>query len=39
LGGHVSPLLEVWVTADSTPLMKRFDEKTGLNLMDPEAKQ
>ncbi len=39
LGGHVSPLLEVWVTADSTPLMKRYDEKTGLNLMDPDAKQ
>jgi uncharacterized protein len=38
LGGHVSPLLEVWVTADSTPLLKRFDEKTGLNLMDPDAK-
>jgi predicted DNA-binding protein with PD1-like motif len=38
LGGHVSPLLEVWVTADSTPLLKRHDEKTGLNLMDPDAK-
>ncbi len=38
LGGHVSPLLEVWVTVDSTPLLKRHDEKTGLNLMDPDAK-
>lgn len=38
LGGHVSPLLEVWVTADATPLIKRHDEKTGLNLIDPDAK-
>jgi predicted DNA-binding protein with PD1-like motif len=38
LGGHVSPLLEVWVTVDSTPLLKKHDEKTGLNLMDPDAK-
>jgi uncharacterized protein len=38
LGGHVSPLLEVWVTVDSTPLLKKFDEKTGLNLMDPDAR-
>jgi len=38
LGGHVSPLLEVWVTVDSTPLLKKYDEKTGLNLMDPDAK-
>ena len=37
LGGHVSPLLEVWVTVDSTPLLKKHDEKTGLNLMDPDA--
>jgi predicted DNA-binding protein with PD1-like motif len=39
LGGHVSPLLEVWVTVDPTPLLKKHDEKTGLNLMDPDAKQ
>jgi uncharacterized protein len=38
LGGHVEPLLEVWVTADPTPLVKKYDDKTGLNLMDPEAK-
>ena len=38
LGGHVSPLLEVWVTADPTPLLKKYDPKTGLNLMDPDAK-
>jgi len=38
LGGHVSPLLEVWVTVDSTPMLKKHDEKTGLNLMDPDAK-
>jgi len=38
LGAHVAPLLEVWVTADPTPLLKRFDEKTRLNLMDPDAK-
>ena len=38
LGGHVAPLLEVWVTVDPTPLLKKFDEKTGLNLMDPDAK-
>jgi len=38
LGGHVSPLLEVWVTVDATPLLKKYDEKTGLNLMDPDAK-
>jgi predicted DNA-binding protein with PD1-like motif len=38
LGGHVSPLLEVWVTVDPTPLLKKHDEKTGLNLMDPDAK-
>ncbi len=38
LGAHVSPLLEVWVTADPTPLLKKYVEKTKLNLMDPEAK-
>jgi uncharacterized protein len=38
LGGHVGPLLEVWVTVNPTPLEKKFDEKTGLNLMDPDAK-
>jgi uncharacterized protein len=38
LGGHVSPLLEVWVTVNSTPMLKKHDEKTGLNLMDPDAK-
>jgi len=39
LGGHVEPLLEVWVTVNPTPLLKKYDPQTGLNLMDPEAKQ
>ena len=38
LGGHVSPLLEVWVTVNSTPMVKKHDDKTGLNLMGPDAK-
>jgi hypothetical protein len=38
LGAHVSPLLEAWVTVDLTPLRKKHDDRTGLNLMDPEAK-
>lgn len=35
---HVSPLLEVFVTADPTPLVKRHDPATGLTLVDPDAK-
>lgn len=38
LGAHVAPLLEVFVTTDPIPLLKRHDAATGLNLMDPDAK-
>lgn len=38
LGAHVSPLLEVFVTADPTPLLKKHDAATGLTLMEPNAK-
>jgi uncharacterized protein len=39
LGAHVSPLLEVFVTADPTPLYKKHNAATGLTLMGPQAKQ
>jgi len=35
LQAHVSPLLEVFLTADSGTLDKRSDPATGLTLMDP----
>jgi uncharacterized protein len=38
LDAHVAPLLEVFVTVDPEPLLKRHDVATGLSLMDPEAK-
>ena len=38
LSAHVSPLLEVFVTADPVALGKKRDPATGLTLMDPEAK-
>jgi hypothetical protein len=38
LEAHVNPLLEVFVTADDTPLRKKHDPQTGLTLMDPTAK-
>jgi hypothetical protein len=38
LGAHVSPLLEVFVTADPVALHKKHDEATGLSLMDPGMK-
>jgi predicted DNA-binding protein with PD1-like motif len=38
LGAHVSPLLEVFVTADPTPLLKKRDPADGLNLIDPSLK-
>jgi hypothetical protein len=38
LGAHVSPLLEVFVTADPITLHKKHDDATGLTLMDPETK-
>lgn len=38
LGAHVSPLLEVFVTADPKPLHKRHDPATGLSQMEPDAK-
>lgn len=37
LSAHVTPLLEVFLTADSTRLNKRHDDATGLTLMDPGA--
>jgi predicted DNA-binding protein with PD1-like motif len=37
LGAHVSPLLEVFVTADPIPLRKRRDPDTGLAVIDPTA--
>jgi predicted DNA-binding protein with PD1-like motif len=38
LGAHVSPLLEVFVTADPTPLLKQKDPVQGLTLIDPALK-
>jgi uncharacterized protein len=38
LGAHVSPLLEVFVTADPTPLLKKKDPTQGLTLIDPSLK-
>jgi uncharacterized protein len=38
LGAHVSPLLEVFVTAEPTPLIKKHNPETGLSLMEPGAK-
>ena len=35
LSAHVSPLLEVFVTADPVALHKKHDDATGLSLMDP----
>ena len=35
LSAHVSPLLEVFVTADPVALEKKHDPATGLSLMDP----
>lgn len=37
LGAHVSPLLEVFVTADPTPLHKEHNPATGLTLIKPNA--
>jgi uncharacterized protein len=37
LGAHVSPLLEVFVTADPTPLIKKRDPARGLTLIEPNA--
>ncbi|HTW49109.1 MAG TPA: PPC domain-containing DNA-binding protein [Acidobacteriaceae bacterium] len=37
LGAHVSPLLEVFVTADPTPLIKKNDPARALNLIEPNA--
>ncbi len=36
---HVSPTLEVFVTADAGSLHKKLDESTGLTLIDPAAKE
>lgn len=35
LGAHVNPLLEVFVTADPTPLRKKRDPARGLTVIDP----
>jgi predicted DNA-binding protein with PD1-like motif len=37
LGAHVSPLLEVFVTADPVPLYKKHNAATGLTLIEPQA--
>jgi uncharacterized protein len=37
LGAHVSPLLEVFVTADPVKLVKKRDPSHGLTLIDPSA--
>jgi predicted DNA-binding protein with PD1-like motif len=37
LGAHVSPLLEVFVTADPVPLYKERNAATGLTLIEPQA--
>jgi uncharacterized protein len=36
LDAHVSPLLEVFVTADPVPLVKKRDPERGLTLIEPE---
>lgn len=38
LDAHVDPLLEVFVTTDPTPLVKKYDPLTSLNVIDPDAK-
>jgi uncharacterized protein len=38
LDAHVSPLLEVFVTADPTPLLKKRDPGKGLTLIEPDLK-
>ena len=38
LGAHVSPLLEVFVTADPVKLTKKRDPDKGLTLIEPNAK-
>lgn len=38
LGAHVSPLLEVFVTADPVKLTKKRDPDKGLMLIEPDAK-
>ena len=37
LDAHVNPLLEVFVTADPTPLVKKRDPSRGLTLIEPNA--
>jgi uncharacterized protein len=37
LGAHVSPLLEVFVTADPVKLTKKRDPEKGLTLFEPDA--
>lgn len=37
LGAHVSPLLEVFVTADPVKLIKKRDPAKGLTLIEPDA--
>jgi uncharacterized protein len=37
LGAHVTPLLEVFVTADPAPLVKKKDPARGLTLIEPNA--
>jgi uncharacterized protein len=37
LGAHVSPLLEIFVTADPTPLIKKRDPAHGLTVIEPNA--
>jgi uncharacterized protein len=38
LGAHVTPLLEVFVTADPVKLVKKRDPEHGLTLIEPDAK-
>lgn len=38
LDAHVNPLLEVFVTTDPTPLVKKYDPATDLNVIEPDAK-
>lgn len=38
LDAHVDPLLEVFLTADPTPLVKKYDPATDLNVIEPDAK-
>jgi len=37
LEAHVDPLLEVFVTVDPVPLVKKHDPATGLNVIQPDA--